>query len=337
MITSATNHHQSLPEPMSAALQGDAFLVQANGAARARGPEPLADRISVGVDQLRASVAELARLQSDGGAAPDGLRSALEKLQRASQSLSAATPGQDGLCDALSELLYHQSQQTDQRISLAKGQIDDRFKRAMDQTKSELKAIKERIEASKKSGFWSIFTKVFQVIASVASAVAGVVSGNPLLIAGAVLSFASMITAAASNSALANTLSLVLGLAGAACSLGSGLVKDVAGLSQLADVLKSVGLSVDKVQMAANVVGSTSTGVSAVGHVGRGMAESDAGNALADLAELQALKKRGLKGAEEEREMIATLLDTYERAVSQTMEVLLTHQRAESAAVGGLR
>lgn len=283
------------------------------------------------VDVMGKGLAQLQSLSKAQSAGSELLKSALDKIETAGTTLLQGIGG--GLTDAMAELLRLQGEQTDDRVSLAKGQIKDKFAKLSAETQKAMKAIQDRIEAAKSSGFWGSLIKIFKVVATAATAVAAVCSANPLLLAGAALMIAGLITSMASDNAAVQWVAFGLSLAGAACTLGAAFGNpDIPGLTAIAEAISSsLGSATGQAVALGVAVGANM--LAGGFEVPKGLAKADELNAQADLQETEAARKRAMKEADEEREMMKTLIEAQAQGATIVSKILRSEDQAEQAAL----
>lgn len=295
---------------------------------------PVAPREANAARELEALIAGaiegLEQLQrATNRVASPALASAAAKIELARTTLQ---PGAASLGDALGELMRLQGEQTAQRSADARGQIRSKLKQHQTQTLRQLDEIAKRAKAAGKSKFWGTLISVFKAVASAITIAAGVLTANPLLIAGAVLMLASLITSLASKSDAAKWTAMGLGVAGAVLSGGAGFIGSAAGSAST--LTKLVGDAA--LQVAKNVTWLAPSAANAAAsalHVPQGMAASEGASAEAELAELRLWAQRLLKGADDEREVLRTVLETQNRAVELIARSLETNERGMAAVV----
>jgi hypothetical protein len=293
-----------------------------------------AERVAIGQPELGRVVADtLAALNQLERAATriasPALASASEKLALAARTLQTGTAS---LGDALSELMRLQGQQTAQRSQDARSQLASNLTKQQAQTQRQLEQIAKRAEAAKKSKFWGKLVTVLKTVATAVTIAAGAITCNPLLIAGAALMIASMVTAMASKSEAAQWTSFGLALAGAALSAGVGAFGGAAGSASTATKVVT-GAVAKGINLAKIILPASADAAAASFQVPKALAEGDGLEAEADLVELRGWAERVTKSSADERDTLGAVMQAQTRAVELIVNLLESHQRGAEGAV----
>jgi hypothetical protein len=251
--------------------------------------------------------------------------------------------GAGSVPDTMVQIMAEQSKQTNERLEATKGSVKDKLSRLRAQTTKKLATIETRIQEQKNAAFWDKMTKVFQVIGATIAAVSSVVTGPAGLVAAGLL-VAALIVSEASDSKAAQYVSLGLSIAGAAASLGAGVAQLASAGATASQVAASSGTVASS---AATHTGSAAATVSQFGSatasaagggctIAKSRADANICDANANLMELRARGKRLIKEAQEDRELMAELMDTCARCMKIATSVLRSnHNTALAAATGG--
>jgi hypothetical protein len=289
-----------------------AFVGLAAGAANSRAGKVTAfDGFESAATAALAGIASAQLPTAEAAAA----KRAIEKIE---QGL-AAFSGADCFASGMARLLALQARQSNDRTELAKTTIQVKHDQIRARNEDELHQIKKRIEESQNKSFWSKIADIFKAIGALLSAVSSVFTG-PIGIAASALCVASIVVAHTAPPEWGQWVSLGLSLASAALTFGATLAGKGMELAS-----KAITTATNAISAQAKVVEGVATVASAV----HGYGEQ---SALADIAELRALRERLQADAKEEQEMVKLLTEATQRGTQAVVKALNNHNRAALAA-----
>lgn len=289
-------------------------------------------------DALVNGLNALVAAASTGSATPI-LKSALDKLRRATSAISAC----DNLLDGLAAVLAQQAKQGDQRIGLALATAKSKQEQIKAQNVAERAQIDKRIEAAKSSSFWQRLVNFFKAIGAALSAASSIFTGPAGMVA-AGLMIASLVISLAKPDDWGKWLSLGLSLAAIVVG-GAGAIHNLvtAGAKTAGELGKAAALTAaEAAKETAKAGAKLGLQLAAAGSeaaaggcaVAKGYYDAKGLDAQAALAELKALRHKLQAEADEAKDEIELVVEAQARCVKAALKIFESNHGATMRALG---